>query len=330
MVDEHSIKKIRILKLWELLRTETDESCPMDTVTIMERLKKEGLLVDRKTLYRDIDQLNEYGFEVMCIRSNRNRYFVSDRSFDEAEIRMLIDAVFSANFITSKKSEQLATKLTRLACKNSYSSLMRNLNTSVRDKHENEQIWYNVDIINTAIQADKKIRFKYFDYHYDGSRKYRKNGDYYEVNPVGLIFSYGNYYFVGFGDKYSQVANYRVDRMECAEVIDKELLHPAWMKKFDLSKHKNESFSMFFGETVKVQMLVDNSLTDVILDKFGYDINANPYGDNQFYFRTKVQISPVFFQWLVTFGDKIKIIEPVKVRDEYVEFLKKIVDSYSN
>lgn len=321
-------KKIRILRLWELLKSETDENNPMDSVTIINRLKSEGLIVERKTLYDDVKLLNDNGFEVLCIRSRQNMYYVADRSFDDAEIRMLTDAVFSANFITTKKSEVLADKLAHLASKSSYSSLM-NTNSTIKDKHGNEQIWYTVDKINCALQQGKKIKFRYFDYNYRVERVYRKHGGFYVVNPVGLIFNEGNYYFVGFGDKYKQVANYRIDRMDNADVTLTDSIRPEWIKDFDLIKHQNESFSMFLGRTVSVQLLADNSLTDVMLDRFGYDIRATRYDENRFFFRAKVQVSPMFFQWLVTFGDKIKIIEPFNVRDEYVNFLKNIVESYS-
>ena len=329
MKNESSVKKIRILKLWELLRTETDETSPLDTVQIIEKLKQDGLSADRKTLYEDIKLLNEYGFEVMCERSKRNRYYVADRSFDEAEIRMLIDAVFSANFITTRKGEELADKLTRLASKGSYNSLMRNLNDN-NDKHDNEQIWYNVDTINTALQEDKKIRFKYFDYDISGNRIYRRKGGFYVANPVGLVFSDGNYYLVAFSDNFKHVANFRIDRMENASLTNLQLSHPEWMNSFDIVKHKNESFSMFTGKSYKVELLADTSLTDVIFDRFGYDIKTNKYGENQFYFKVNVQVSPVFFQWLVTFKDKIKIIYPANVKEEYLKYLNEIINSYND
>lgn len=320
-------KKIRILKLWELLKNETDENHPMSTPQIIHRLSEDGLNVERKTLYSDIDLLNDFGFEVLCTRSRQNLYYVSDRSFDESEIRMLVDAVFSANFITTKKSEQLAEKLSRLVSKSSYSTIMLNC-ADGKDKHDNEQIWYTVDAINMALQKGKKIRFRYFDYDISCKRIYRKNGAYYEVNPVGLIFNENNYYFVAYGDKYKQVANYRIDRMDNAEISESDLFVPSHMKDFDLEKHKNESISMFVGKTTRVQFLADNSLADAMFDQFGYDLKCNKYGENQFFFRAKVQVSPTLFRFLVSFGDKIKIVEPVKVRDEYVDFLKNIIDSY--
>ena len=56
MTSENS-RKIKLLKLWELLKSETDENHPMDTVEIIERLAKEGIEVDRKILYTDIETL---------------------------------------------------------------------------------------------------------------------------------------------------------------------------------------------------------------------------------------------------------------------------------
>ena len=108
-------RKIKLLKLWELLKRETDETNPMDTVEIIEKLSKEGIEVDRKILYSDIDTLNKFGFEVLKDRSRRNRYYVMDRSFDLPEVRILMDAVQGSAFVTEKKTEELIDKISSLA-----------------------------------------------------------------------------------------------------------------------------------------------------------------------------------------------------------------------
>lgn len=101
---DDSCNKIRLLRVWELLKAETDEENPMGTTEIISRLKAEGLKCNRTTLYDDIALLNKYGYEIQCVRSVSNKYYVSNRDFDVSEIQILIDAVQAASFITAKKT----------------------------------------------------------------------------------------------------------------------------------------------------------------------------------------------------------------------------------
>ena len=88
---------------------------PLSTQYLIERLKAEGISVERKTLYDDIALLNECGYEIMQVRKKQNMYYVSDRSFDVAEIRILIDAVEASSFITPEKTNRLVNKIASLA-----------------------------------------------------------------------------------------------------------------------------------------------------------------------------------------------------------------------
>ena len=58
-------QKIKLLKLYELLKQETDENHAMTTAQICQRLGDLGISCDRRTLSKDIALLNEYGYEIM-------------------------------------------------------------------------------------------------------------------------------------------------------------------------------------------------------------------------------------------------------------------------
>ena len=90
--------RIRLVKILEILRQETDEDNPMPTNTLIKKLAEQGIECDRRTLYRDIQVLNDYGYEVLCSRAISNEYYVVDRSFDIPELRILLDAVQAASF----------------------------------------------------------------------------------------------------------------------------------------------------------------------------------------------------------------------------------------
>lgn len=96
-------QKIKLLKLYELLKQETDDTHSMTTAQICQRLDQIGISCDRRTLSKDIALLNEYGYEVMEEMCGHEKgYYVIDRSFTIPELKVMMDAVHGTSFITEK------------------------------------------------------------------------------------------------------------------------------------------------------------------------------------------------------------------------------------
>jgi len=107
--------KIKLLKLLEILRQESDEDHPISRRALCERIRREGIKCDIRTLSLDIQTLNRFGFEVMSVKvAHEKFYYVADRSFEVPELKILIDAVQAASFITEKKSKELIAKIAAL------------------------------------------------------------------------------------------------------------------------------------------------------------------------------------------------------------------------
>lgn len=108
--------KIKLLKLLEILRQDSDEDHYIGTTELIDKLADMGIVCDRRTLYKDIEVLNNFGYEVFCEKSpgKPNCYCVADRSFDVPELRILMDAVQAASFVTPSKTEVLLDKIADL------------------------------------------------------------------------------------------------------------------------------------------------------------------------------------------------------------------------
>ena len=156
---DESCNKIRLLRLWEILKKETDEDHPIGTTTLISRLTSEGMSCNRATIYSDIALLNKFGYEILCNRSMSNEYYVVNRDFDIPEIQILIDAVQAASFITESKTPVLVDKLAQLAGSKRAAVLKKNIVEFSTIKGENELIYYSVDEITSAITNKKKIEF---------------------------------------------------------------------------------------------------------------------------------------------------------------------------
>lgn len=335
MNPEHS-RKIKLLKMWELLKQETDEKHPMGTQEIIARLKRDGIEVDRKILYNDIEILYANGYEVMCTRAKSNKYYVMDRSFDTAEVRVLMDAVQAAAFITERKTEVLLDKISALAGSRRGEVLKSNITKFSTVKSTNENIYYLIDSIVDAKEDGKKIRFNYFDYGLNRERIFRKykkdetKDRYYTVNPVETVFNSDQYYLICYDDFHKNLINYRIDRMDNIIKLDSDIEHYDWLKEKDISKYKRQLFNMFSGEVKNVTFIADRSLIDVIFDKFGSGVSLKLTEDGKLKCTVEVQAGPMFIAWLCSFDNRLKVVSPPTVVARVKEHLEKTIEQYKD
>lgn len=326
---KESFSKIKLLKIWEILKQESDENHPLTTNQIIERLGASGILCERKSLYNDIKVLNSYGYEVITQKGQHsNSYYVVDRSFDAPELRILIDAVQAANFISPKKTKDLTDKIAALGGSCRANILKKNIVAFNTTKHNNEHIYYSVNTIEDAILSNKKIKFQYFDLNEKQERILRKNGEKYLVNPVALVFSNDNYYLIGYHDNHDGITTYRIDRMLNAEISEENINERAKPRGLNVSKHHKQSFFMYSGKPEIVRFEADRDMLDVIYDKFGENTRIDCLDDKRISFSAEIEISPIFFGWCCSFFNRLKIISPVKISDELKDYIEVLLKLY--
>ena len=318
--------KAKLLYLAKILIEETDENHPLSTTEIQKKLENCGFPVERKALYDDLQVLEDFGLDVQKIKSRTNLYFVGSNNFELPELKLLVDSVQSSKFITEKKSEELIAKLEKLTSRYNASLLQRQVFVSGRVKTSNEQIYYNIDAIHEAISKNRKISFKYFEWTADKKQEFKRNGESYVQSPVGLSLVDNNYYLIAYSEKYDKIIHFRVDKMSGISVMDEMAEKPE--KNFDVAEYTNKTFNMFGGKDERIEILVHNSLIGVIIDRFGKEVSTIKADDEHFIAVLSVNASPQFFGWLLSFGDRMKVLAPQRVVDEVRNLTKTIYDMY--
>lgn len=315
------VQKIKLLALYDFLCRETDENNPLSTAEIIERLKFDGIAVERKALINDIKVLNEWGYEVQSFKKKSFYYYVGYRKFDTAELRVLMDAVQAARFINENKTVELCEKIAELAGKNNAEILNKTVVYNNTVKHDNKNLFYTVDVISRAIDQKIKISFEYFNYDVNKKKVYRKERARYIVNPLALVLSGNNYYLVCYNDKYKNLSNYRIDRIENAATENNKITPVKEFENFSVNEYCKQTFSMFMGELLTVELEADNDMIDEILDRFGKDVDVTYKQKSYFRIKVAVRVSPPFFAWIVQFQGRIKIKSPQSVKDELNKFI---------
>lgn len=322
-----NFRKIKLLKLLEMLRQNTDEQHPMSTSSIISSLAQIEITCDRRTLAQDIATLSDLGYEIMTTTVGHEKaYYVEDRNFSIPELKILIDAVHASSFITKKKSEELITKIASLAGSHRAEVLKRNMVCFNTRKHSNERIFYNVNDLEDAILRQKKVLFRYFDLNENGERVYRRDGHRYVVEPIALVFNEDNYYLTCYSSRHDSTSNYRIDRMDSVEVIDEDCCEKAIALRDQVATYTEQAFKMFGGQLEDIVLEFDRGLIGVVYDKFGESVKMMPSGENKIIATVKVMISPTFWGWLFQFGNQMKIISPSSAVSMYAEKAQSIVN----
>lgn len=328
---QNNCQKIKLLKIYEMLRQETDEQHPMKTHEICERLSAQGISCDRRTLAKDMKLLNEQGFEVMHhLIGHEKAYYIEDRSFSIPELKILMDAVQAASFITDKKSKELISKIAVLGGSHCAEILTGNLVQFNTRKHTNEYIYYSVECLEKALRNKQKASFLYFHTDENHDKIYHRNGQRYIVEPIALVYHQDNYYLMTYNPEEDTVFNYRVDRMEAVEPENEPVSARAKKYMNSVSDYTEQVFKMYGGEMEKVVLLFDESLTGVIYDKFGEQVEINRANDTQLSAAVNVQISPTFWGWLFQFVGRMHIISPDAIRKEYLQLLHRAIEETEN
>lgn len=322
--------KPRILYLLRILEQYTDEDHPLTTNQLIEKLKEDyGISAHRTTLSKDIAALQEFGVDVVTVHSTQCKYFIGSRQFELPELKLLIDAIESSKFITSRKSDALIKKIHKLTSQSQVAKLKRNNYVVDRIKPDNEQIYYIVDTINDAINSGKQISFQYYDYSGLKKKVLKNKGEVYKLSPYKLLWSGDYYYVIGYSEKKSKVINFRVDRIAATPMILKEQALPM-PKDFDIENFTKEVFFMFSGNEVVVDLRCDNSLMKTIVDRFGEDVKTLAYDMTSFRVITEVSSSPTFFGWVFGFGGKIQILGPESVKEQYKQMVLSAMQDLDN
>lgn len=318
----NDMDKLRTLYLLKILYEETDEEHTLSTKELIEILdEKYGIQAHRQTIKSEIERLKLFGVEIEEVKSTQNRYNLCERGFDTPELKLLMDAVASSKFITSKKSKELIQKLNTLTSIRIATSLNRKVSCEGRIKPGNELIYLIIDVICDAINANKQITFQYFTYNAYKQKVLKHDGKEYHISPLQLVWNGDYYYVIGINEERGILANFRVDRIAARPHITQIQASPA-PQNFDIDEYINTTFRMFNSDHQEVDLLCDNRVMDSIIDRFGEEIIVENIDDEHFVIHVKIAVNHVFFSWVFGFGGKVKIIGPESVKEEYRQMLQ--------
>ena len=369
MVDNRGKKtdqKMKPYLVYDYLMRRSDVNNVVSASEIVGYLQECGLSAERRSIYRDIAEINKallltqrdgYGMpraetieeaeelledekeHTIVYDAHRKGFYVRKRHYKVDDIRLLAECVYSAKFIDEKRAKRLTNVVCDLVSEHYAEDIKREAFLVDRVKTDNADVYETASKINAAMSRKRnkkphvpeKIRFRYMKCIIQNGikRVERRRGEWYIVSPYKLLISDGYYYLMGYDEKMQKIVNYRLDRMKDVELIGEARSGEAEFEAMNMEAYLNEHFSMYQGEKEHVEIRAKNVLLDAFIDRFGTKgvIYTND-GDYHFIARVTVSVSDQFFGWLCGLGKKVKLVSPTPVVEQFAKYLSDMREMY--
>lgn len=323
--------KLKTLFIYKYLEEHSDDENPVSTSELIAMLKEKGITAERKSIYADIKALNEVGCDIISVRSPKSGFLMATRRFQLPEVRLLIDAVHSAGFITPNKTDELIQKLESLLSARQAKTLRSQVYCGRENKCDNEEIYYIIDRLDEAINTKKQVSFTYKKRNIDKEQKKSYTAKNFVVSPYALIWKDDHYYLACNNSKYDNIINLRLDRMKKIEILEENqrpVSEVSEYKVFDSADYASKMFNMFSGNTDEVTLYCSLDLREEIMDRFGARIPLTASDIDHFTTTFNAAVSDGLVSWIMQYGSDIKVLKPDYLADMVVKKAQKILELY--
>ena len=307
-------KKMLNMMMLDILKEYTDAEHRLRQKDIIELLNSNyGASCDRRSVKSNIVSLQEVGYDIVA----QDGYYLKTREFTDAELRLLIDGVFTSGAITDKEAHELVKKLEKFSNKYFKSHVSHIHSTSSGKNAENQNVMDSIAAIDDAIAKGKKIAFSYLQYGIDFKLHPKRNLRY-VVSPYQMINNKGKYYLIGNYDDHDDVSHYRLDRITDVEIL-KENRKPmktikGLEKGFNIQEYILEHVYMYSGESERFKLRTNENMMDTLIDSFGKDFRVE-FGEGSDIIVTLKCNPNALFYWAMQYGNNVEVLEPESMRE---------------
>ena len=315
-------KKLALIRIWQILKEHSDYYHPLTQEDIADKLEKEyGIVIERKAISRNISLLKEAGIE---IESRRAGSYLECRDFEDSELHMLIDGVLSSKHITAKHSKDLIDRICGLSNKYFRSSVKHIHSVNDWSKTDNQALFYNIELIDTAIEKGKQIHYDYNKYGID--KKLHKSSQQY-VSPYLMILHNQRYYLMAYSEYWGNMVFHRLDRITNMTITEEKATPiskvPGYEKGINFKDLSSTMPYMYTDKPEQIEFLADVEIIDQIIDWFGNEVKLIKTADETKVL-ARIKASPNAMEhWAMQYINFVEITAPESLRERIKEALKK-------
>lgn len=320
-------KKLALIRIFQILKDNSDFEHPITREEIATRLENEyGILMERKAISRNISLLQEAGVE---ISSKHEGSYLNVRQFEDSELHMLIDGILSSKYITATHSKDLINRLCGLSNKYFRSSVKHIHSVNDWSKTDNQALFYNIELIDKAIEQGFQIEYDYNKYGID--KKLHKSS-HQVISPYLMILHNQRYYLMGHSDYWQHIVYHHLDRITNMKITDVKIKPLRSVEGYENGINYKELSSavpyMYTDKPEIIEMIADKGIIDQVVDWFGSAAEFTKT-EKEEKILVKIKASPnAMMHWAMQYLDYVEVIKPESLRNRIAESLNKGTEKY--
>lgn len=320
-------KKMLAMGILQILKDHTDYDHRIKQQDIIDLLNREyGMVCDRKSIKRNIESLIDWGYEI----ENDKGWYLTEREFEDIELRMLIDSVLYSKAIPAHQVMTLIEKIKNFGSKYFKDRISHTYSVKELYHTDNKQAFTNVDVIENAIHDNRQIEFVYNTYGTDKKMHPRRDKKY-VVSPYKVIIS-NKPYMVCNTLNHDNLSNYRIDRMTDVKILDEKSRPINEIKcmehGFDLSKYMSEHVYMFSDNVDRVKFRVKKCIMGELVDWFGLNFTVRSETEDEAVIQVHSSEQAMIF-WAMQYGEFVEVLEPENIRERIKENIRAMAEKYN-
>lgn len=318
-------EKTYILCILKILQQYSDSDHILTAKEIMAKLKViYDIDVDRRTIYRNISYLVEFGYDISTFEENKTGYYLREREFEPSELHLLADAVVSADFIPEMEGRHLIKKLQQLGSSWQTQPLRSLMHVKTGKSRPNKEIFLSIESLDQAITSKKQVQFTYTTYDLDLKLKPRRK-EAYTVNPYALFWNNGQYYLISNYPPHTGITHFRLDRMKNVVVKEEAAAKPP--AGVDVYDYARQALFMYGGDLLSFTIRCDRLILNDVVDRFGDQIMLLSADEESFTTVVKATTGGMRL-WAIHYLQYCQLLEPSWLAEEIRTAIRKGMDLY--
>lgn len=286
--------------------------------------------IERKAVGRTIERLREelgYGIE-----SDRKGSWLEPRDFEDYELHMLIDSIFTCRYIPRNYSDDLIKKISSLGNEFFNAHIKYTYSTDNLSKTENKSVFMNIETIDCAIEKSRQVQFDYNKYGVD--KKLHKTSHHF-ASCYRMLVHNGKYYLMGLNEKYQSIFYYRIDHITDMRIVEDMPATPIRKVPGYEAGLSNKDMAvnlpyMYTDKQERIIFYATPEIIDQMVDWLGLDIDINVIDkaeDGKY--KLSITTSPTAFRFFAQqYLGEIEVLQPKKLRTEIYNVVLAAAEKY--
>ncbi len=271
--------------------------------------------VSRRTINRDIEDLCKAGIPIQTTQgvgggiSIMSGYRLDRTILTSRDMQMIMAGLRSLDSVSgSSYYSQLMEKIQAGS-----SELVSGKESILIDLSS----WYKtslapkISMIQDAIENRQLLKFKYFAPSGESART---------IEPYYIVFKWTSWYVYGWCLKRKDYRLFKLNRMDNVKITDKTFE----CRSVPLP---DMSAELLYPRNIRIKALFEPDMKWRLVEEFGTKCYSETK-DGKLLFIEDYSDMDNLVSWMLTFGDKVEVLEPVEVRERLKEMADNMIKMY--